>query len=146
MPLEIERKFLVADETWRADVLKSQQIRQGYISRSGPLSARVRTIDGEAFLTIKSRAPGIAREEFEYPLPFADAETMLALCEKPLVEKTRHTVLHHNREWIIDEFTGEHAGLLLAECELHAPDEAIDLPVWTGAEVTDDPAYRNEAL
>lgn len=146
MPIEIERKFLVASEAWRSAVSVSRLIRQGYIMRTGALSVRVRTIDAEAFITIKNRVPGPARAEFEYAIPREDAEALLGYCDQPLIEKTRHHLTHEGREWTIDEFEGHRAGLFLAECELDAPDQTLALPDWVGGEVTNDPAYRNEAL
>lgn len=146
MGAEIERKYLVTSDLWRGAVKFSRRVRQGYIVRTGALSVRVRSIDGEAFLTLKNRIAGPVRDEFEYAIPLADAAVLLAHCEKPLIEKTRHTIIHERRDWVVDEFEGERAGLLLAECELSAVDEHITLPPWVGDEVTNNPAYRNEAL
>lgn len=146
MPVEIERKFLVISDDWRAAVTASRRIRQGYVVRTGALSVRVRIINGDAFLTLKNRVPGSTREEYEYAIPLADAEALLGHCEPPLIEKTRHQVTHAGREWVVDEFGAAQAGLLLAECELSAANETIDVPAWAGREVTSDPAYRNEAL
>jgi adenylate cyclase len=144
--IEIERKFIVGSDDWRSHVTASRTIRQGYILRTGPLSVRVRTINGGAFLTIKNRVPGVAREEFEYAIPLDDAGALLAHCDQPLIEKVRHDVDHGGKTWVVDEFQDFRAGLLLAECELERADEAISLPNWVGREVTNDPAYRNEAL
>jgi adenylate cyclase len=146
MPIEIERKFLLASEGWRSAVRVSSRICQGYIVRTGALSVRIRTLDADAYITIKQRVPGPARAEFEYAIPREDAEALLAHCEPPLIEKIRHHVTHDGHEWTIDEFQGHRAGLFLAECELDAPDQKISLPDWVSIEVTDDPAYRNEAL
>lgn len=146
MAIEIERKFLVVDDAWRSAVVSARAIRQGYVSRSGPMSTRIRLVNGEGWLTIKSRLPGLVRAEFEYAIPIEDALAMLSLCEGPLIEKVRHTIIHAGREWAVDEFEGERQGLVLAECELARPDEQVVLPPWAGAEVTDDPAYRNEAI
>lgn len=146
MAIEIERKFVVISDAWRSSVISSRRIRQGYIVRTGALSVRIRTANGDAFLTLKNRIAGIAREEFEYSIPLDDATSLFSHCEQPTIDKTRHTVNHLGREWVVDEFEGVRAGLVLAECELAAVDEPITLPDWAGKEVTDDPAYRNEAL
>lgn len=147
MPLEIERKFLVTSDQWRAAVTSSVSIRQGYIDGAARLVTRVRIADSDAYLTLKSRDPGLVRHEFEYAIPRDDAEALLNnFCRKPLIEKTRHFVPWQGQTWTIDVFAGAHAGLTLVEIELAAPDQEIDLPPWLGAEVTDDPAYRNEAL
>ncbi|MBI1186559.1 MAG: CYTH domain-containing protein [Alphaproteobacteria bacterium] len=147
MAREIERKFLVAGEGWRSDADAGASIRQGYITRTGAASVRVRIIDGKAYLTVKSTNPGLVRTEFEYAIPMADAERLLAdACEPPLIEKTRHTVRFGAHDWSVDVFGGALAGLTIAEVELAAPDEAVEIPPWAAREVTDDPRYRNEAL
>ncbi|MGE0830700.1 MAG: CYTH domain-containing protein, partial [Hyphomonadaceae bacterium] len=110
-------------------------------------SVRVRLLDGRALLTIKSAEAGAVRSEFEYEIPFAHAEELLQrLCEPPLIEKVRHDVEAGGRLWTVDVFEGALVGLVMAEIELNAADEAIDIPVWAGREVTHDAAYRNEAL
>ena len=125
-----------------------QRLRQGYLSRGPGAVVRVRLVAGQAaFLTVKSDNGGISRAEFEYAIPAADAEAMLAdLCRPPLVEKTRHEVPHAGLLWQVDEFHGGREGLVLAEVELGAADQLVELPDWTGREVTDDMAYRNSEL
>lgn len=146
MPVEIERKFLVVGDGWRPLVQSSQRFRQGYL-RFGPgPTVRVRRAGPVAFVTIKGEG-GIARAEFEYAVPVEDADAMLAgLCQKPLVEKTRHEVRHAGLLWHVDEFGGDNAGLVVAEVELAAADQAVQLPGWVGREVTEDPGYRNSEL
>lgn len=146
MPVEIERKFLVVSDDWRAAATSSRRVRQGYVVRTGALSVRIRTINGDAFITLKNRIPGPEREEYEYAIPLEDAEALLSHCEPPLIDKTRHQLMYGGREWVVDEFHGERAGLLLAECELASAGDLLVVPGWAGAEVTNDPAYRNEAL
>ena len=147
MALEIERKFLVAGESWRTGADAGAAVRQGYLSRGESASVRVRIIGEAAFLTIKSAHAGAARSEFEYPIPPADAEQMLAhLCAAPLIEKRRHTIAVGGHIWTVDVFEGALAGLTLAEVELAHADETIAIPPWAGREVTDDPRYRNDAL
>lgn len=147
MPVEIERKFLVVEEGWRPLVKSSLCIRQGYLclGMSGP-SVRVRRAGPVAFVTIKGDGQ-VARPEFEYEIPAEDAESMLeSLCHRPLVEKTRHEVWHAGVLWHVDEFGGGNGGLVMAEVELSAVDQALCLPPWIGREVTDDPGYRNSEL
>lgn len=147
MAAEIERKFLVAGESWRTHADSGARIRQGYIARGGAASVRVRIIGADAFVTIKSANPGLVRAEFEYPIPIADAERLLAeACAPPLIEKTRHAVMVGPRAWSVDVFEGALAGLTIAEVELGAADEVVEIPLWAGREVTHDPRYRNEAL
>jgi CYTH domain-containing protein len=145
MPTEIERKFLVTDDTWRASA-SAARIRQGYLYSDKRLGIRVRTVDDRAFLTIKGVKSGLVRAEYEYPIPVADAEEMLALCAAPLIDKTRYTLEHGGREWIVDVFAGENAGLIVAEVELEDADDDVTLPPWAGREVTDDPRYLNANL
>lgn len=154
MAVEIERKFLVAGDGWRAAVAGRTRLRQGYLCTGGDASVRVRLLDErEARLTIKSQpTPGLTgqaltRGEFEYPVPAADARALLRLCSGQVIDKVRHRVpAGHGRTWEIDVFAGAHAGLVLAEIELGAVGEEVALPAWIGREVTDDPAYGNEAL
>ncbi|MCX5689095.1 MAG: CYTH domain-containing protein, partial [Planctomycetota bacterium] len=97
-------------------------------------------------MTIKGRSVGIARQEFEYPLPLADTEALLALCERPLIEKTRYRIPHAGHIWEVDEFAGMNAGLIIAEVELESEDAKVELPSWVGAEVSHDPRYFNSNL
>ncbi len=147
MALEIERKFLVADARWRSLVRRCELLRQGYLANTARCSVRVRLAGDRGWLSVKAMTPGIARAEYEAPVPAADAAAMLhGLCEGPLIEKWRHYAVYENREWEIDEFLGENAGLVIAELELEAADERFARPPWLGAEVTDDVRYYNFRL
>lgn len=146
MGTEIERKYLVAGDQWRANATGTDY-RQGYLSTVKERTVRIRTIDERAVLTVKGITVGATRAEFEYPIPRSDADAMLdELCEKPLIEKTRYRVEHAGLTWEVDEFHGVNAGLLIAEVELDDEDQEIDLPPWIGPEVTDDPRYYNANL
>jgi adenylate cyclase len=146
MPVEIERKFLVAHDGWRPLVRSRQRLQQGYLSRGPGTTVRIRRAGFAAFLTVKG-AGGIARAEFEYEIPVSDADAMLAdLCREPLIEKTRHEVCHAGLLWQVDEFHGINEGLVVAEVELRAADQPVQLPDWVGREVTSDAAYRNSEL
>lgn len=146
MAEEIERKYLVKADLWRpagAGVL----YRQGYLSSVKERVVRVRIAGTQGFLTVKGLTTGIKRLEFEYPIPLADASSMLdGLCERPLIEKTRHRERFGGRGWEIDVFHGENDGLVVAEVEIAAADERIELPPWAGAEVSNDPRYFNSNL
>ena len=146
MGVEIERKFLVADETWRREVSAYRDIRQAYLAASDANSVRVRVAGSAAFLTIKSAAPALSRAEFEYSIPVADAEALLARRTGRLIEKRRHIVPHGALRWEIDVFSGDLSGLVVAEIELPSPDTAFDRPAWLGREVTGDPRYANARL
>jgi adenylate cyclase len=146
MGREIERKFLVRDDRWRG-LGPSHRIRQGYLSRAGERVVRVR-IDGEtAQITIKGAPHGAERAEFEYAIPLADAEYMLAkLCLPPAIEKTRHEITIDGVRWQVDEFHQPNRGLVLAEVELPAADFPLVLPDWIAAEVTGEPRYYNQNM
>ena len=145
MPRETERKFLVTSDAWRGRAL-GVTYRQGYLSTVPERIVRVRTAGAEAFLTVKGPTTDNSRLEFEYHIPLADAEQMLALCEGPLVEKTRFEIPHAGRIWQVDEFLGDNRGLIVAEVELASAADAIDIPDWIGTEVSGDPRYYNSNL
>jgi adenylate cyclase len=147
MALEIEHKFLLANDDWRKNVSHSVVYRQGYLSSQPTSSIRVRVSNNQAWLNIKSAVIGTQRHEYEYEIPLSDAQEILNnLCVKPLIEKTRYFVMHENHQWEIDEFEGENAGLIVAEIELDATDETFAKPEWLGAEVTQDLRYYNNNL
>ncbi len=149
--LEIERKFLVQGEGWR--VAAPERLRQGYLNRDPQRTVRVRLLETAgiklAFLTIKGQTSGISRAEFEYEIPVADAQALLALCDGPLIEKARHRLPLHDgsgRCWEVDEFFGANAGLVVAEIELQQADQAFERPDWLGPEVSHDARYFNSSL
>jgi adenylate cyclase len=145
MGVEIERKFLLCDASWRAQVERSERMLQGYLGGDAA-SVRVR-IEGEvAWLNIKSRELGAKRLEFEYAIPLADAEILLARLCGEQVSKRRHIVRHGGKTWEIDEFFGDNAGLVVAEIELEHEHEDFARPGWLGAEVTDDARFYNVNL
>jgi adenylate cyclase len=153
MPLEIERKFLVTCEGWRAAAHQVVPMAQGYINDMGAMdrgeqkaSVRVRIQGDAAFLNLKSRELGHTRQEFDYQIPVADARALLALCVGGVVDKRRHYVNHEGHLWEVDEFLGDNAGLVVAEIELEHADEAFVKPAWTGRQVTDAARYYNLAL
>jgi len=153
MGIEIERKFLVRNDGWRRGADQSARIAQGYINDMHALrigtqkaSVRVRIAGDQAFLNLKSRELGPARQEFDYPIPVADAVDLLQLCVGGLIEKTRHYVRHAGFLWEVDEFDGANAGLVVAEIELPSADAVFGKPEWVGREVTGQPRYYNLAL
>ena len=147
MGVEVERKFLVVDDSWRAEVTKATRIVQGYLARTGRVTLRVR-VKGEAgFVTIKGETRGISRSEFEYPIPLADARAMLdGLADGPVVDKVRHLVPVGGHTWEVDVIEGANAPLVMAEVELGDPDEPFELPSWAGQDVSDDARYYNANL
>jgi CYTH domain-containing protein len=144
MAKEIERKFLVKDDTWRN--AKGIKFRQGYLSSVKERTVRIRTREDKGYLTIKGIAVGATRLEFEYEIPREDADILLDLCEQPLIEKNRYTIEQGGFIWEVDEFFGENLGLIVAEIELQSEDQEFPRPVWVGEEVTEDPRYFNSNL
>ncbi len=146
MAIEIERKFLLTGTTWK-NLAPGTSYRQGYLNSIKERTVRVRTIDDKGFLTIKGISVGATRVEYEYEIPFDDAENLLnELCEKPIIEKNRYKITHAGFVWEVDEFFGENDGLVVAEIELESEDQTFDKPEWVGEEVTGDPRYFNSNL
>jgi adenylate cyclase len=145
MGIEIERKFLVT--RLPAHLGQGIDICQGYMLNTADKVVRVRISGQSGFLTIKGRTVASVRPEFEYEIPVTDARQMLEqFCEKPFIEKCRHTHYHQGMEWVIDRFFGANQGLVVAEIELSSRDQAVAVPPWAGMEVTEDPRYANASL
>lgn len=146
MGQEIERKFLLKNDGWRA-LASGTLYRQGYLNSAKERTVRIRTIGERAFLTIKGITTGATRAEYEYPIPLADCNAMLdTLAEKPVIEKKRYKIRQGDLTWEIDEFFGDNAGLIVAEIELQSEGQTFEKPEWLGAEVTADPRYFNSNL
>ena len=144
---EIERKFLVTDAV--RDVLKylePKAIRQGYIMDENGQTVRVRTKGTKGFLTIKGKAEGISRTEFEYEIPYEDAVSLLNDFCKWELSKDRYELQFSEKCWEIDVFHGKHEGLILAEVELMDENEAVELPLWVKEDVRLNPIYFNSNL
>jgi len=147
MGVEIERKFLVRDDSWRVHADAGTELVQGYLVIQDALSVRVRIQGESARLTIKAGSGSIERQEFEYPIPISDARTMIeTLCRRPVLSKCRHRVPVGRHVWEVDVFAAENAGLVVAEVELGSADESFERPAWAGEEVSDDTRYLNASL
>jgi adenylate cyclase len=147
MPYEIERKFLVQSDSWRPLAGRPHLIRQGYLTRNGCLSLRIRIVnDAQAMLTVKTASAEIRRLEFEYEIPRSDGAILLGMRQSALIEKMRHPLPWHGMTWEIDVYLGENQGLIVAEIELAHEDIAFEKPDWLGPEVTFDPRYSNSSL
>ena len=146
MALEIERKYLIDLE--KIGTLENGiRIKQGYLSTDKNAVVRVRVKNDKAYLTIKGANNGISRLEFEYEIPFDEANEMLDnLCKKPVIDKTRYIIKHDIHIWEIDVFYGDNEGLVVAEVELKDENEKINLPSWIKEEVTPDNRYFNSNL
>ncbi len=147
MAQEIERKFLVISDDWRADADVGTVMVQGYMQSGKQSSIRVRLTDDKAWLNIKSATLGVSRSEYEYDIPLADAKEMLAsLCGESVINKTRYHVQVGTHTWEVDVFAGNNQGLVVAEIELSDEEEAFEVPPWAGEEVSHDARYYNVCL
>ena len=145
--LEIERKFLLSGDGWKNYVKgPGKRHSQGYLCADATRSIRVRIVGDLATLTVKGAREGITRSEFQYPIPVPDAEKLLELCMRPLIDKTRHIAHFGGMRWEVDIFHGENEGLRVAEVELEHPDQPVELPDWVGEEVSEDHRYYNSCL
>ena len=148
MAQEIERKFLVLDDSFKHEAFSKSHIQQGYICSERGRTVRVRIRDERAYLTIKgpSLNGGLSRYEFEREIPLDDGLQMMQLCESGIIDKTRWLVKSGPHTFEVDEFHGENAGLVVAEVELHHEDEPFEKPHLIGKEVTGDRRYYNSQL
>ena len=146
MGKEIERKFLVRGDSWRAGA-HGKRYRQGYLCSVKDRTVRVRVAGVQGYITIKGITIGDTRPEYEYEIPLADANEMIdKLCERPFIEKTRYRIPQGEVVFEVDEFEGVNHGLIVAEVELKSEDQKFDKPGWLGDEVSNDPRYFNANL
>ena len=148
MAVEIERKFLVSSEQFKAESHKETRIIQGYLSSVPERTVRVRTKGDKGFLTIKGigNESGASRFEWEQEISVDEAKSLLAICEPGVIDKTRYLVSYGDHTYEVDEFYGENQGLTVAEVELDSEDEQFEKPQWLAEEVTGDVKYYNSML
>ena len=148
MPVEIERKFLVIDDSYKQQAFCCDRIAQGYICRQGGNSTRVRVRGDRGVLTIKgpSLDGGLSRYEWEREIPVAEAWELMKLCKGGIIDKSRYLVKCGCHTFEVDEFYGDNEGLVVAEVELGGLNEDFERPSFLGAEVTGDAKYYNGHL
>jgi adenylate cyclase len=148
MQMEIERKFLVTSNVWKAQARAQYRIVQGYLCSVPERTVRIRIKGESGFITVKGMTgkAGMSRLEWEKEVPLAEAEQLLTLCEPGIIEKIRYEVPDGGHVFEVDEFQGDNAGLVIAEIELSAEDEGFPRPEWLGREVTGDNRYYNAML
>lgn len=146
--IEIERKFLVKNDSFKMEAFAKNQIAQGYLNSNPERSVRIRIKSNKAFLTIKgiSNDSGLSRFEWEKEITIVEAEALLLLCEKGVIEKTRFEIKQGRHIFEVDQFYGDNEGLIVAEIELNSETEAFEKPIWLGIEVTGDKRYYNSNL
>ena len=146
---EIERKFLLRDDSWRSLVIKRYDIIQGYVCREPGKTVRLRLrteADGrqQAFLTFKYKLASFTRFEWEREISADDFRALLPMCGNRIIDKTRYILPAENgMKWEIDEFRQPNPGLMLAEIELPGEDTDFVRPPFLADEVTHDPRYYN---
>ena len=148
MNYEIERKFLVKDDSWKEGLKEANSsfIQQAYLSVYPEPTVRIRIKDSNAWLTIKGKAEGIKRKEFEYKVPQKESLELIKMAISGQVIKRRYEIKYNNKNWELDEFLGDNEGLVTAEIELKSETEDFDKPEWLGEDVSTDPKYKNSAL
>lgn len=146
--IEIERKFLVKDDSFKAFAFTQNHIAQGYLNSAPERTVRVRIKGKKGFLTVKgiSNKTGMSRFEWEKEIPVDEAQQLLLLCEKGAIDKTRFEIKIANHIFEVDEFHGENQGLVVAEIELKSENELFEKPDWLDKEVTGDARYYNSYL
>lgn len=146
MAKEIERTFLVDDDSFREMASFTVHILQGYLNRDPERTVRVRIFNDSAFLTVKGKTVGCERDEFEYEVPLEDGLQMLRLCSGRVLDKTRYIVPFEGFTWEVDEYHGDLEGLVVTEVELPSAKTEPPMPPFAGREVTGDPRYYNSQL
>jgi len=143
--IEIERKFLVTSDAYKALAFAKNQIAQGYLNSNPERTVRVRIKGEKGFLTIKGKGnhSGMSRFEWEKEIPVAEAKALLDLCESGVITKMRFEVKVGQHVFEVDEFYGENSGLIMAEVELGSETESFEKPTWIGEEVTNDERFYN---
>ena len=145
---EIERKFLVTNTDFISESNSNNRIVQGYLNSDPSRTVRVRIKGEQGFLTIKGKgnASGTTRFEWEKEIDVAEAEALLLLCEKGIIDKIRYEILVGKHTFEVDVFSGENQGLVMAEVELSNENDFFEKPKWLGNEVTGDKRYYNSYL
>jgi len=148
MAQEIERKYLVLDDSFKREAFSKSHIQQGYICSERGRTVRIRIRDTRAYITIKgpSLNGGLSRYEFEQEIPFDDAQQLMQLCEPGIIDKTRWLVKSDRHTFEVDEFHGDNDGLVMAEVELENEQDTPKIPHFIGKEVTGDRRYYNSQL
>ncbi|VAW15195.1 hypothetical protein MNBD_BACTEROID03-792 [hydrothermal vent metagenome] len=146
--LEIERKFLVTSQDFKNQAFSKERIVQGFLNTDPERTVRIRVKGEMGFLTIKGKSnrSGTTRFEWEKQISTSEAEKLLDLCEKSILEKTRHEILTGEHIFEVDEFHGANQGLIVAEIELNDENEDFEKPDWLGKEVTGEVKYYNSQL
>jgi adenylate cyclase len=148
MNIEIERKFLVKNLSYKSESFEKKYIKQGYLNSDKHRTVRIRVSNNTGFITIKGKSNknGTSRFEWEKEIPITEAEELLLLCEPTIIEKTRYLIKVGDHIFEVDEFAGDNSGLVVAEIELNSEDEVFEKPNWLSKEVTGNLKYYNSSI
>ncbi len=148
MGIEIERKFLIISDAFKHESYEKIHIKQGFLNAHKERAVRIRIANTKAFITVKGKSnrAGTSRYEWEKEITLKDAEELLLLCEKTIIEKTRYLVKNNIHVFEVDEFLGVNKGLVVAEVELSNENQKYTKPSWLGQEVTGQIKYYNSNL
>lgn len=146
--MEIERKYLIDKNTIPFDYTHypCRHIEQGYLCTEPVV--RIRQDNDDYVLTYKSKGL-VAREEYNLPLTESSYAHLKEKVDGKLIVKDRYVIPLENNLCIeLDIFTGDLAGLTLAEVEF--PDietaDSFTPPEWFGEDVSYSSAYHNSNL
>ena len=147
MGIEIERRFLIANEDWKSQIILREDFNQGYLnSKVDEWSTRVRVIDNKkGYITLKSSLNGLKNYEFEYSIPIKDAIELIKF-SKYKITKTRYQLKINKKDWVVDVFDGSNSSLKIAEIELNSESDEIQVPTWCGEEITGIKSLSNASL
>jgi CYTH domain-containing protein len=131
--IEIERKFLVTGDGWRAAADKVTAMAQGYLSgppsmEAGTEGVCARARAGRCSLQHQVGADGREPAGVRIPGPGGRGARAAGAVRGGIVDKRRHYVRHAGHLWEVDEFLGDNAGLVVAEIELQREDEPFEKP------------------
>lgn len=148
MAQEIERKFRVISDAFKAESFNDTKIVQGFLSTVPERTVRIRIKGDKGFITVKGigNESGTSRYEWEKEISVEDATDLLKISEPGVIDKTRFNVKSGGHTFEVDEFYGENEGLVVAEVELSSEDEDFVKPSWLGEEVTGQVKYYNSML
>ncbi|MBU0529621.1 CYTH domain-containing protein, partial [bacterium] len=148
MNIEIEKKFLVKNDSFKNESVREIRIMQRYLASVPERSVRIRIAGEKGFITIKGIAndSGISRFEWEKEISVVDANELFTICEPGVIDKMRYIVKKRQHTFEIDVFYGENEGLIIAEIELSSEEETFIIPDWLGEEITGNVKYYNSML
>ncbi|EAR02947.1 CYTH domain-containing protein [Maribacter sp. HTCC2170] len=146
--IEIERKFLVKSDEFKNEATSKRRIVQGFLNTHPERTVRVRINEDIGYLTIKGKSneEGTSRFEWEKEIDLQEAEALLGLCEKSVINKMRYEIPAGKYIFEVDEFFDDNKGLIVAEIELQNENDEFDRPDWLGEEVTGQVKYYNSLL